>query len=53
MTAFIEIIDRLYHGQSAMASRFRYGLLAVDLLTVSFFVFLSMYGLKGGWITVF
>ena len=52
MKKAIESIDRLYHGRSVIASRFRFCLLAIDLLIIMFFVALSMSGLTGVWITV-
>ncbi len=45
-----EPIGKLYTGTSAGAVRFRFLLLALDLLTISFFVLLSMTGYDAGWL---
>lgn len=50
MDNWIAYLRRLYLGQSAAAARFRLALLAIDIVTISFFVGLSMTDLRGGWI---
>ena len=42
-------LDRLYNGRSHRASHFRYGLLAFDLVTISYFIVTSMVS-GGAWL---
>ena len=37
-------IDKLYHGRSVVAQRFRYGLLIFDLVTIAYFIATSLIG---------
>lgn len=48
----IDGLERLYHGRSARALRFRFVLLSMDLFLILFFVGLSMSGRTGTWILV-
>jgi len=50
MKNLIAFLNRLYHGQSRSAAWFRFCLLAIDLATIAFFVFLSMTELTGDWV---
>ena len=50
MKSLKEKLDSLYNGRSAAAVRFRYGLLAVDLITITFFVALAMLEYHSDWI---
>ena len=52
MKNMIKFLDHLYHGRTGAASRFRFSLLVIDLVTISFFVALSMTNATGSWITV-
>jgi len=45
-------LSQLYHGKDAAAVRFRFAILTIDFLTISFFVLLSMAGMDSFWITV-
>jgi voltage-gated potassium channel len=47
----LDVLDRLYHGESAAALRFRFVLLGIDLATITFFVVLSMAAIKAPWVT--
>lgn len=51
MKKTIALLDRLYHGDTAAAVRFRFALLTIDLVTITFFVALSMAALQAPWIT--
>jgi len=48
--ALKERLDTLYNGNSELAVRFRYGLLAVDLVTISFFVTLALVEAEPAWV---
>jgi len=52
MKKTIGFLDRLYHGESKAAIRFRFALLAVDLATITFFVVLSMAAIQSPWVIV-
>jgi voltage-gated potassium channel len=52
MKKTIGFLDRLYHGESKAAIRFRFALLAVDLATITFFVVLSMAAIQAPWVIV-
>lgn len=47
----LDALDRLYHGNSTVALRFRFILLAIDVATITFFVVLSMAAIQAPWIT--
>lgn len=47
----VQLLNDLYHGRSVAATRFRFALLAIDVLTIGFFVLLSMTQLDGAWVT--
>lgn len=52
MKKLIAVLERLYHGSGTTAVRFRFAILTVDVLTISFFVVLSMVSVEGTWVTV-
>lgn len=52
MKKLIGFLDRLYNGRSAVATRFRFCLLTIDVLTITFFVALSMSNVTNVLITV-
>jgi voltage-gated potassium channel len=51
MKKTIDLLERLYHGDTPTAIRFRFALLAIDLVTITFFVVLSMMAIQSTWIT--
>jgi voltage-gated potassium channel len=51
MQRTIDLLDRLYRGETPTAIRFRFALLTIDLLTITFFVVLSMLAIQSAWIT--
>jgi voltage-gated potassium channel len=50
LSALKERLDDLYNGRNSTAVRFRYGLLTVDLITISFFIALALVEDQPGWI---
>jgi voltage-gated potassium channel len=50
LTALKERLNGLYNGGSKTAVRFRYGLLAIDLATISFFLVLALIDDRPVWI---
>jgi voltage-gated potassium channel len=51
MKKTIDLLDRLYRGDTPTAIRFRFALLAMDLATITFFVALSMLAIQSPCIT--
>lgn len=52
MKDLIGFLDGLYHGETTTAIRFRFALLTVDLVTITFFVVLSMTAIQAPWVIV-